>query len=171
MLDWLASGLTLTGSWFVGRRKTWAHLVLAAGSVAWAVYAFLTKQYPLLALNCVFMAVGVYNWLDWRSRARGGNPNFDAGRIGPGAKIETGRCCAMSRKFMTGVTGARADVPMPTDAADYIIDWSPGVQPGQVRQKPSRRKGPAQMILLGAKYCQWCGADIGDAVYGRQGRK
>jgi len=50
-------------------------------------------------------------------------------------------CCAMKRKFITGIVATVMSEPMPIDVVDYVVRWA---QPGE----------PGEMIM---PYCCWCG--------------
>ncbi len=174
LYQWSCALLTFGAMFVLSRGKRWGWLANIAVSVLWMGYAGCTAQWGLIALNVAMLYAGVAGWVRSKPEPEPEPEPIPSihdvlGTPGTGRAISTGRCCAMSRKFITGVTGARADKPMPTEAADYIIHWSPGVTLGQVKQKPSRRAGPSQMILLGAAYCQWCGCNIREAVRKRAG--
>lgn len=148
-----------------GRRWGWIFNIVA--SIMWLAYAAITKQYGLGALQVGMILVGARGWVN-------SEPVVEAevfeGEAALGhIVIGDGRCCPMRRKFLTGITGSRATVKLPIEAADFIIHWSPTAQYGHTKAKPSRRAGRAQMILFGAHFCQWCGADIRDDVRDRAG--
>lgn len=57
------------------------------------------------------------------------------------AQDAEGYCCAMRRHFVLGIVGVRANEEMPTDMADYVMEWEP-------------------KLVISIHYCPFCGEDI-----------
>lgn len=70
-------------------------------------------------------------------------------RLVPGARKEESVsapfCCPMREKFVVGIVAARADLPTPIDAADFI-DFD--------------QKTPDGLTIIRIKYCPFCGKPV-----------
>jgi hypothetical protein len=53
-------------------------------------------------------------------------------------------CCAMRQKFMVGIVAESTDIATPIDLADFVLDWG----------------GEGRKMLIGIKYCPFCGKKI-----------
>lgn len=66
-LGWIGDGLLVGGVWFLSEKKRWAFLVQATGSLVWGINGYLTGMWNLVALNIVFIAIGIRGYYTWKS--------------------------------------------------------------------------------------------------------
>lgn len=166
LLQWGGSIGVFVAMVLLARKDPRGWLLNFAASLTWVLYSVWTAQWGLCALNVCMAGAAVSGWI-------GRKPAPLSSR----RSVYSGYCCPMAKKFMTGVTGVRRDVRMPMEAAEYIIDWRPtqtrDVQPRSAEDValPSILEGTASTVMLGARYCQWCGADISAAAIDRHYRR
>lgn len=67
MIDTLAMIFTLAGAGLLARKNILGWPVSSVGNILWLVFAILTKQYPLLILNAVFIGLNCYGLAKWRA--------------------------------------------------------------------------------------------------------
>ena len=169
-MEWLAIVLSLSAVWLLGKEVIWGWAASFLGSACWLYYGVTLNDMALMVSSTAFMALALRGYYKWSHPEKA--PETTS-RIGPEAKIGHGRCCDMSRKFRTGVIYVKPG-EMPVDAIDFVADWQPSYK-GTFAPRdeetdkafPSLLGGKARYVTLGAKYCQWCGCHIGEAVHNR----
>ena len=66
MLDWIAGGFELAGSWVVGNKKAVGFLLNLVGCAIWVVVAVREEIYGLLLVVVPAMFVSVRNYKKWK---------------------------------------------------------------------------------------------------------
>jgi hypothetical protein len=66
-MDWILSGLVLSGNYLLGKKNVWGWYVMAVNSIGWIIYAFMFDNIqwglvPSAAINFVLCIKGVYEW-------------------------------------------------------------------------------------------------------------
>lgn len=164
-LQWAATLAVLLTQYLLARPARVGWLCGAAAALLWGTYGWITDQDGLLLANTVLLAISATGW-------RNSAPDESDGRV------LKGHCCDMARKFEVGVLRVR-EGDMPIEAAEFVIDWRPSLGEDDYvnpkaeddRALPSVLGGKASRIMLGARYCQWCGSDISVAAIDRHYRR
>lgn len=66
MIDWIAAGFELTGSYTVGNKKRIGFLLLAVGDVVWISVGLMAGLYGLVTIAALALVLNVRNWRKWR---------------------------------------------------------------------------------------------------------
>jgi len=66
MLDFVAGGLGLTASYFIGNKKRGGFLIRFAEDSIWIYIGFVTRLYGLVTVAVLAMLVNARNYWKWR---------------------------------------------------------------------------------------------------------
>lgn len=69
-MDWVASGLTILGTWLMAKHRLTAMYVYMASSIVFAVWALSIRSWAVLILQFVLIGLNVRTILVWRKGAK-----------------------------------------------------------------------------------------------------
>ena len=69
-MDWIALILSVVAVWLNARKQIACWFLYLLSNIAWAFFAFSTKQPALFAMQGIFFALNIYAWFKWRPRSK-----------------------------------------------------------------------------------------------------
>ena len=66
-MDWIASFLTFTGLLLNIAKRNSCWPVWIASNVAWLIFGFISRQWPIVFVNGTFLFANTYGWMKWSS--------------------------------------------------------------------------------------------------------
>jgi nicotinamide riboside transporter PnuC len=65
MWSWVLAVIGTTGIFFVGKKNTWAWLVLLLNEMLWVIYATVTHQYGFYLASLGYTLVYIRSYMEW----------------------------------------------------------------------------------------------------------